>query len=250
MEETDDITEDDAALGKFTQPDILLITNGVLPEELFPVTSRNNPRKLNANSVKNRERQFKTFIQHCASNELKYEYIDVHFSHKDDKALETNELIKRKGYEQAFREFAEEAENPTNAYHHTYQRMRRINHARGGTPKVIPFGVNIYGILSKDAQKFLARLSQIRFPPTENCLSYLSARQQWIDWQTRIIQKQVSEAIVPGIEAGLAHRAQMAGNMTGSPNTTLKSPAMDYRSARYSECRRCSGADQHPLPRR
>ena len=78
---------------------------------IISVTSRNNPRKLNANSVKNRERQFKTFIQHCASNELKYEYIDVHFSHKDDKALETNELIKRKGYEQAFREFAEEAEN-------------------------------------------------------------------------------------------------------------------------------------------
>ena len=34
-EGTDDITEDDAALGKFTQPDILLITNGVLPENYF-----------------------------------------------------------------------------------------------------------------------------------------------------------------------------------------------------------------------
>ena len=66
-EGTWDITEDDTALGKFTQPDLLLITNGVLPEEIFPVTSRSNPRKLNANSVANRERQFKTFIQHCAS---------------------------------------------------------------------------------------------------------------------------------------------------------------------------------------
>ena len=82
-DETWDITEDDAALGKFTQPEILLIMNGILPEEIFLVTSRNNPRQLNANSVANRERHFKSFIQHYAKNELKYEYIDVHFSHKD-----------------------------------------------------------------------------------------------------------------------------------------------------------------------
>ena len=137
-ETTEDITEDDAAPGKFTQPDLLIITNGVLPGEKFPVTSRSNPRKLNANSLANRERQFKTFIQHCASNGLKYEYIDVHFSHKDDRALEMNELIKRKVYEQAFRDFVEEAENPTNTYHHTYQHMKRVNHRdRRGAPKVI-----------------------------------------------------------------------------------------------------------------
>ena len=172
------MTEDDTALGKFTQPDLLLITNGTLPVETFPVTSKSNPKKLNANSIANRERHFKTFIQHCATNGLKYEYIDVHFSHKDDRALEVNELIKRKGYHQAFVNFANEAEDPTNPYHQTYQRMRRVNHHTGGEPKITPFGVNIYGILSKDAHKMLVRLSEIRFPQTENCPSYLSSRQQ------------------------------------------------------------------------
>ena len=130
-----DITDDDEALGKFTKPDLLLITNGTLPEEIFPVTTSQNPRKLNANSVANREKQFKSFIQHCATNGLRYEYIDVHFSHKDDKALENNEVIKRNGYRQAFQEFATNAEEPTHHYHQTYQRMKRINHHRGGAPK-------------------------------------------------------------------------------------------------------------------
>ena len=56
----------DEVMGKFTQPDLLLVTNGILPEDQFPVTSKSNPRKLNANSLLNRDRQFKTFVQHCA----------------------------------------------------------------------------------------------------------------------------------------------------------------------------------------
>lgn len=123
---------------------------------------------MNANSIANRERQFKTFIQHCASNKLKYEYIDVHFSHKDERALEINELIKRNGYEKAFGDFAEAAENPSNPYHQTYQRMKRINPLKQGVPRMTPFGTNIYGILSKDAHKLLVRLSQISFPDTKN----------------------------------------------------------------------------------
>ena len=83
------------------------------------------------------KRQFQTFIHHCATEGLKYEYIDVHFSLKDERALETNELIKKNGYDQAFLDFAEEAEDNTSVYH-TYQRMRRINHHREGAPKVTP----------------------------------------------------------------------------------------------------------------
>ena len=224
-----DITDDDEALGKFTQPDLLLITNGTLPEELFPVTTSQNPRKLNANSIANREKQFQAFIQHCATNGLKYEYIDVHFSHKDDKALENNEVIKRNGYRQAFQDFATNAEAPTHHHHQTYQRMLRINHHRGGAPTVTPFGVNIYGILSSDAQKMLIRLSKVRFPQTNNCLSYLSARQRWIDWWIRIIQKYVSEAVVQGIEAGFAHRNRLAADLAASPHNTLRSPPLKFR---------------------
>jgi hypothetical protein len=135
-----EITEDDDTLGKFTQPDILLITNGTLPSEEFPITTKKNPRKLNANSISNRARQFRSFIDHCAKNRLKYEYFDVHFSHKDDKALENNERIKRTGYERAFDNFADKARDLTHPFHHTYQQMKRINHHRGGAPKVTPFG--------------------------------------------------------------------------------------------------------------
>ena len=45
--------------------------------------------------------------------------------------------------------------------------MRRINHHTEGEPKITPFGVNIYGILSKDAHKMLVRLSEVRFPEAE-----------------------------------------------------------------------------------
>ena len=74
----------------------------------------------------------------------------------------------------------------------------------------------------------LVRLSEIRFPQTDNCLSYLSARQKWIDWWIRIIQKQISEAVVPGIEAGFAHRAKLAGENTVSPIKSLRSPPLDH----------------------
>ena len=74
----------------------------------------------------------------------------------------------------------------------------------------------------------LVRLAEIRFPETENSLSYLSARQQLIDWWIRIIQKQVSEAVVPGIEAGFAHRATLAGALVTSPNNTWASPPVNH----------------------
>ena len=80
----------------------------------------------------------------------------------------------------------------------------------------------------KEAHALLVRLAGIRFPETDNCLSYLSARQQWIDWWIRIIQKQVSEAVVPGIEAGFAHRATLAGAMAASPNNTWASPPVNH----------------------
>ena len=75
----------------------------------------------------------------------------------------------------------------------------------------------------------LVRLSEIRFPQTKNCLSYLSARQRWIDWWIRTIQKYVSEAVVPVIEAGFAHRARLEGDLIASPHNTLRSPPLETR---------------------
>ena len=72
---TGDIIEDDDTFGKFTKPDLLLVTNGTLPSEEFPVTCRSEPRPLHMNSLANRDRQFQAFITHCAANGLKYESI-------------------------------------------------------------------------------------------------------------------------------------------------------------------------------
>jgi len=132
---TGDIIEDDDTFGKFTQPDLLLITNGILPREDFPITSKSKPRPLHMNSLANRDRQFQAFIAHCATNGLKYEFFDVHFSHKDESSLETNERIKRNGYQKAFWNFAEKAQDPTHRHHHTFQMMKRLNHTRGGGTK-------------------------------------------------------------------------------------------------------------------
>ena len=97
--------------------------------------------------------------------------------------------------------------------------MKRINHHQGGARKVTPFGVNIYGILSKDVHQAMGRLSEIRFPETPHCLSYLSARQKWIGWWIRVIQKYISESVVCGIEAGFKHRARLANDLlTASHN--------------------------------
>ena len=84
-----DIIDDDDTFGNFTKL-IFLITNGTLPVEEFPFTSKSNPRKLDMNSMANRENQFQAFIEHCATDVLKYEFFDVYFSHIDDRSLETN----------------------------------------------------------------------------------------------------------------------------------------------------------------
>lgn len=160
---TGDILEDDDTFGKFTQPDLLLVTNGTLPVEDFPTTSRAKPRSLHMNSLANRDRQFQAFITHCAANGLKYEFFDVHFSHKDESSLESNERVKRNGYQKAFWDFAEKLQDPTHRYYHTLQLMKRLNHTSGGEPKVTPFGVNIFGVLSKDCQTIRNPIS--RNPP-------------------------------------------------------------------------------------
>jgi len=62
MTYTGDIVDDDDTFGKFTQPDLLLVTNGILPSEEFPITSRSKPRPLHMNSFPNRDRQFQSSL--------------------------------------------------------------------------------------------------------------------------------------------------------------------------------------------
>ena len=140
---------------------------------------------------------------------MKYEYFGVHFSHQDGYILENNELEKWKGYENDFIKFAEEVTELDHTLHRAYQSMKRIkqNRQQGGGAKNTPVRVNTYGILSSDADKALRTPSQV-----QQYLSYLSARQKWI------IQKYVCEAVVRGIEAGLAHRSRLAQDAMTSPH--------------------------------
>ena len=59
-------------------------------------------------------------------------------------------------------------------------------------------------------------LYEIRFPETPHCLCYLSARQKWIGWWIRVIQKYISESVVCGIEAG-NDLLTASHNQMGSP---------------------------------
>ena len=76
--------------------------------------------------------------------------------------------------------------------------------------------------------KILARTerdikTEIRFPETPHCLSYLSARPKLIDWWIRVIHKYVSKAVVCGIEAGFTHRARLANDLLTAPHNQPES---------------------------
>ena len=83
------------------------------------------------------------------------------------------------------------------------------------------------GILTRQ-MKILARTerdikTEIRFPETPHCLSYLSARPKLIDWWIRVIHKYVSKAVVCGIEAGFTHRARLANDLLTAPHNQPES---------------------------
>ena len=65
--------------------------------------------------------------------------------------------------------------------------------------------MSLSGAFSEGAQALLTRLAEIKFlaPITAGSLSYIAARQRWMDWQMRIFKRNtfnvVAKSIAPGI---------------------------------------------------
>ena len=65
--------------------------------------------------------------------------------------------------------------------------------------------MSLCGAFSKGAQDLLNRLAEIKFPTplTGGSLSYIAARQRWMDWQMRICQRNVLNGVAKSIASGL-----------------------------------------------
>ena len=65
--------------------------------------------------------------------------------------------------------------------------------------------MSLSGAFSRGAQDLLNRLAEIKFPTplTGGSLSYIAARQRWMDWQMRICQRNVLNGVAKSIASGL-----------------------------------------------
>ena len=83
--------------------------------------------------------------------------------------------------------------------------LNRLNPANNGAPKIALFGMSLSGAFSRGAQDLLNRLAEIKFPTplTGGSLSYIAARQRWMDWQMRICQRNVLNGVAKSIASGL-----------------------------------------------
>ena len=66
-------------------------------------------------------------------------------------------------------------------------------------------GMSLSGAFSRGAQDLLNRLAEIKFPSplSGGSLSYIAARQRWMDWQMRICQRNVLNGVAKSIASGL-----------------------------------------------
>ena len=66
-----------------------------------------------------------------------------------------------------------------------------------GAPNVSLIGMSLSGAFSQRATDSLIRMAKIKFPTpiSSGSLSHLPARQRWMDWHMRIIQRNVLESI-------------------------------------------------------
>ena len=83
--------------------------------------------------------------------------------------------------------------------------LNRLNPANNGAPKIALSGMSLSGAFSKGAQDLLNRLAEIKFPTplTGGSLSYLAARQRWMDWRMRIFQQNILNGVAKVIASGL-----------------------------------------------
>ena len=66
-------------------------------------------------------------------------------------------------------------------------------------------GMSLTGAFSEGATDFLTRLANIKFPTpiSHGTLSHLPARSRWMDWNMRIIQRNMLESIGEAVTSGI-----------------------------------------------
>ena len=76
-----------------------------------------------------------------------------------------------------------------------------LNKTREGVPKIALFGMSLSGAFSEGAQALFNRLAEIKFPTpiTAGSLSYLAARQRWVDWWMRIFQRNTFNVVAKSL---------------------------------------------------
>ncbi len=74
-----------------------------------------------------------------------------------------------------------------------------------GAPNVSLIGMSLSGAFSQRATDSLIRMAKIKFPTpiSSGSLSHLPARQRWMDWHMRIIQRNVLESISASVASGI-----------------------------------------------
>jgi hypothetical protein len=194
--------DEHAKFGEGNQADGLTIYGGHLPRGLIPINnSAQGPNpNLNPNSLEERKNAFHALLNIWSERDLHAEHWDVHFCQGKYTQLQTNERTKGLKYIQAWNDFRENQGNT--------EALNILNHldpANNGAPKIALFGMSLSGAFSKGAQDLINRLAEIKFPTplTGGSLSYLAARQRWMDWQMRIFQRNILNGVAKYIASGL-----------------------------------------------
>ena len=234
--------DEHAKFDEGNQADGLTIYGGHLPRDLFPINNSAqgpNPNQPSPNSLEKRKEAFHALLNICDERDLHAEHWDVHFCQGSYSQLLTNERAKGQKYAKAWNEFREDQGNAE-----ALEILNRLNPANNGAPKIALFGMSLSGAFSRGGQDLLNRLAEIKFPTplTGGSLSYIAARQRWMDWQMRICQRNVLNGVAKSIASGLrifraylptalpmdyAAEAAKIAPPTRYPHTPARLPALD-----------------------
>jgi len=128
------------------------------------------------------------------------EHWDVHFCRGSSKQLKINERPTALKYADAWQDFGQQEGNED-----ALRKLRELNHTSGGAPNVSLVGMSLSGAFSQGATDSLTRMAKIKLPTpiSSGSLSYLPARQRWMEWHIRIIQRNVLESIGASVASGI-----------------------------------------------
>jgi len=77
--------------------------------------------------------------------------------------------------------------------------IERLGRSISAKPNVVTFGVNYDGVFTREAQSFMHRLAEIKYPAVEGCQNYLVTRSNWIDHWVKAIQSGLVNTLARGM---------------------------------------------------